>query len=263
MFDLSALRIKIESLKTEIIQDSITPMRLGIILEELLAKLNAVYRGNLSSDIEQAILDANTALNKAQLALEILEQAINLHMEAARVSIVDRGLYDPNAEYFFESINPVTGVVETSDVWFKSCRYRCLVTGTTQAPTWDATDWMFVEGNPDFSVEFEETDYLFDPDNFECELVIVAWLHNQNITDDILNADVVWTRYSEDAEGSPRLASDAAWAVKRAGAGKRMKLTREDCDFNGYTPKKLRFTATVTLRDGSVSEPTATANFEY
>lgn len=263
MLDLASLKAKVESLKLEIVQDSISPLRLGVILEEILEKLGIVYRGNLSDDIEQAIRDANTALNKAQVALEILQEAINLHLEASRVAIVDRGIYDPAARYFFETLNPETGVLETSDVWFHSCRYRCLVTDTQQAPTWDATEWMFIEGNPDFSVEFEETDYLFDPDNFECELILVAWLHNQDITSAILDADVVWTRYSEDADGNPRPASDAAWAIKRAGSGKRMKLTREDCDFNGYTPKKLRFTATVTLRDGSPSEPVAVADFEY
>ena len=94
MLDVSALKAKIESLKHEIIQDSISPMRLGIILEELLMQLRKVYQGNLTDDIEQAIREADTALNKARTALEILEQAIRLHLEASRVSIVDRGIYD-------------------------------------------------------------------------------------------------------------------------------------------------------------------------
>ena len=107
-----------------------------------------------------------------------------------------------------------------------------------------------LEGNPDFMVEFAETDYLFDLDNFDVTLVIIAWLHNIDITQNILDTDVVWTRYSEDAQGVPRVASDNAWAIKRAGAGKSLHLTAADIDFNGYIPKTIKFTATVTLRDG-------------
>lgn len=125
-----------------------------------------------------------------------------------------------------------------------------MVTGTHTAPAWNNTAWAMIEGNPDFTVEFADTDYLFDPDKFDVTLTIIAWLHNIDITQDILDTDVVWTRYSEDAQGVARVASDNAWAIKRAGAGKSLHLTAEDIDFNGYIPRTIRFTATVTLRDG-------------
>ena len=181
------------------------------------------------------------------------------------VEYVDRGQYDPNAAYYNETVNPATGQYETSDVWYLGCKWRCMVTGTMTAPAWNSTDWAMVEGNPEFTVEFADTDYLFDPDRFDVTLRIIAKLYNMVITDDILDADVVWTRYSEDADGNPRTASDNAWAIRRAGAGKSMHLTVADCDFNGYIPRTLRFTATVTLRDGATGQPAATdtANFEY
>lgn len=187
------------------------------------------------------------------------------------VEYVDRGAYDPNADYYHADINPATGIYETSDVWYLGCKWRCMVTGTTAAPAWDSTDWAMVEGNPEFTVEFADTDYLFDPDRFAVTLRIIAKLYNMVITDDILPQDVVWTRYSEDLQGNPRTASDNAWALRRAGAapggiiGKSIDLTVDDCDFNGYIPPVIRFTATVTLRDGSTGQPAATdtANFEY
>lgn len=181
------------------------------------------------------------------------------------VEYVDRGQYDPSATYYNAAVNPDTGQYETSDVWYLGCKWRCMVTGTTTAPAWNSTDWAMVEGNPEFTVEFADTDYLFDPDRFDVTLRIIAKLYNMVITDDILDADVVWTRYSEDADGNPRTASDNAWAIRRAGAGKSMHLTVADCDFNGYIPRTLRFTATVTLRDGATGQPAATdtANFEY
>ena len=181
------------------------------------------------------------------------------------VEYVDRGQYDPNATYYNATVNPATGQYETSDVWYLGCKWRCMVTGTTEAPAWNSTDWAMVEGNPEFTVEFADTDYLFDPDRFDVTLRIIAKLYNMVITDDILPQDVVWTRYSEDESGNPRTASDNAWAIRRAGAGKSIRLTAADCDFNGYIPPVIRFTATVTLRDGATGQPAATdtANFEY
>lgn len=180
------------------------------------------------------------------------------------VTFVDRGPWTATADYFCEAVNPSTGVYETSDVWYMGCRYRCMKTGTHNAPAWNGTDWAMIEGNPDFMVEFAETDLLFDPDNIDVTLEVIARLHNIDITDDILTTDVVWTRYSEDAQGTPRTASDNAWALKRAGAGKSLRLTAADMDFNGYLPKTIRFTATVTLRDG-MGDPAAEAQavFEY
>ena len=46
--------------------------------------------------------------------------------------------------------------------------------------------------------------------------------------------------------------------------GKSLDLTAADCDFNGYIPRTLRFTATVTLRDGmGEAAASAAAVFEY
>ena len=180
------------------------------------------------------------------------------------VTYVDRGQWYAAANYYCEAKNPTTGVWETSDVWYMGCKWRCCKNLTKTEPRWNNTDWAMVEGNPDFTVEFADTDYLFDPDRFAVTLTIIAKLHNIDVTTDILDADVIWTRYSEDDKGVERVASDNAWALKREGAGKSINLKTDDVDFNGYVPKVLRYTATVTLRDG-MGEPSATeqATFEF
>jgi hypothetical protein len=178
------------------------------------------------------------------------------------VTYVDRGQWYAAANYYCEAKNLTTGVWETSDVWYMGCKYRCCKNLTKTAPAWNNTDWAMVEGNPDFTVEFADTDYLFDPDRFAVTLTIIAKLHNIDVTADILDADVIWTRYSEDDKGVERVASDNAWALKRAGAGKSINLTAADVDFNGYVPKVLRYTATVTLRDG-MGEPAATESVSF
>lgn len=195
----------------------------------------------------------------------VVQDIIRIDYQGRPVSeIVDRGQWSATGDYYCEAVNPNTGRYEISDVWYNGCKYRCTKTGTTTAPAWNNTDWAMVEGNPEFTVDFAETDYLFDPDRFALTLTIIAKLYNMDITADILDADVQWTRYSEDADGNERVASDNAWALKHAGAGKSIDLTVEDCDFNGYVPKVLKFIATVTLRDGMGNEAgTANAVFQY
>ena len=195
----------------------------------------------------------------------IVQDIIRIDYKGKPISeVIDRGPWAAGAAYYCEALNPETGIYEISDIWYMGCKWRCAKTGTTTAPAWNNTDWAMVEGNPQFTVEFADTDYIFDPDRFSLTLTIIARLYNMDITDDILPADVEWTRYSEDANGVPRTASDNAWALKRAGAGKSLSLTIEDCDLNGYMPRTLKFIATVTLRDGMGNEAgTESAIFQY
>ena len=195
----------------------------------------------------------------------IVQDIIRIDYKGKPISeVIDRGPWAAGAAYYCEALNPETGIYEISDVWYMGCKWRCAKTGTTTAPAWNNTDWAMVEGNPQFTVEFADTDYIFDPDRFSLTLTIIARLYNMDITDDILPADVEWTRYSEDANGVPRTASDNAWALKRAGAGKSISLTIEDCDLNGYMPRTLKCIATVTLRDGMGNEAgTESAIFQY
>lgn len=195
----------------------------------------------------------------------IVQDIIRIDYQGRPVSeVIDRGQWDATANYYCEALNPDTGRYEISDVWYMGCKWRCAKTGTKTAPAWNNTDWAMVEGNPQFTVEFADTDYIFDPDRFALTLTIIARLYNMDITDDILPADVQWTRYSEDAKGNERVSSDNAWALKRANAGKSIDLTIADCDLNGYMPRTLKFIATVTLRDGQGREAgTESAIFEY
>ena len=195
----------------------------------------------------------------------IVQDIIRIDYKGKPISeVIDRGPWAAGAAYYCEALNPETGIYEISDVWYMGCKWRCAKTGTTTAPAWNNTDWAMVEGNPEFTVEFADTDYIFDPDRFNLTLSIIAKLYNMDVTADILDADVQWTRYSEDADGVERVISDQAWALKRAGAGKSIDLTIDDCDFNGYMPKTIKFIATVTLRDGMGNEAgTDTAIFQY
>lgn len=181
------------------------------------------------------------------------------------ITYVDRGIFDPKAKYYCATLNEDTGKVETSDVWYTGCKWRCQKTGTHTEPRWNNTDWAMIEGNPAFMVDFLESEAVYDLDNFIAPLTIVATLYGQDITDDILDADVAWTRYTENSQGVQRVASDNIWAEKRGNAGKAIVLLKDDLSLDSDgVPKVIRFTATVTLRDGMNNEADVqSVSFEY
>lgn len=168
------------------------------------------------------------------------------------VDFVDRGPWAEAAEYFCSALNPGTGKYETSDVWYTGCKWRCQKTGTHTAPRWNNTDWAMIEGNPAFTIDFLEDETLYDFDNFRAPLTIVATLYGQDITSDILDSDVAWTRYTENRAGEQRVTSDNIWSLEVGSkAGKAIVLTQSDLSIDSEgVPAKIRFTATVTLRDG-------------
>ena len=168
------------------------------------------------------------------------------------VDYIDRGQWSGKADYFCSALNPDTGKFETSDVWYTGCKWRCQKTGTHTAPRWNNTDWAMIEGNPAFTIDFLEDETIYDFDNFRAPLTVVATLYGQDITSDILDSDVAWTRYTENKAGEQRVTSDNIWALEVGSkAGKAIVLTQSDLSVDSEgVPGKIRFTATVTLRDG-------------
>ena len=171
------------------------------------------------------------------------------------VTYVDRGQWSATAAYYCAALNEATGKYETSDVWHTGCKWRCQKTGTHTEPRWNNTDWAMIEGNPAFVVDFAESETVYDLDNFKAPLTIVATLYGQDVTADILDNDVAWTRYTENSQGVQRIASDNVWAERRGNSGKAIVLTKDDLNIDSSgVPKRITFTATVTLRDGMGKE---------
>lgn len=212
-----------------------------------------VYNRQLE-EVVSNISENATEIVGIKIELETIQKLLEEGFGSDLFQMVDRGMWSDKEDYYCKALNPITQKYETSNVWYRGCKYRCTKTLTKEAPRWNQPDWIMIEGNPEFIVTFAEGDSVFDPDNFKCTLSIVATLYNMDITDDVLAVDVFWTRYSEDASGVERTLSDQAWALKRGKSGKRIELTEADCDFEGYMPNVLRFIATVVLRDGMSNE---------
>lgn len=175
---------------------------------------------------------------------------------------VDRGNWveNPAEPYHFEAVNSVTGVYETSDVWYYGCKWRCIKDCPTDAPKWNSMQWMQIEGNPNFEIEIAiENGGLLDFDYFAIHgttLEVTGKIYNLDVTMDILDADVTWTRYTEDPNGTPRTESDNVWNLG-GHTGKTLHLTKDDLNIDSSgMPSVIKFTARALLRDGVEAEDT-------
>lgn len=174
------------------------------------------------------------------------------------VQLNDRGFWSLEVA---QSENPYTVGQETVDtVWHYGCRWKCLVTGTTDEPRYASTGWAMIEGNPAFTIDIDSSNgWQFDADRISdrdesgdyivfTELIVSGLLYNQDVTDNILDSDVTWTR------DTGNVSEDNAWAIKRASAGKRLSLTLDDLGTDYMTRSSCTFKATVLLRDGQKYE---------
>lgn len=159
------------------------------------------------------------------------------------------------------SSNPYQSTQEVFDsVYHYGCKWMCLVTGTTDEPRYGCVGWAMIEGNPAFTIEIDSSNgWYFDYEAISVTdeagqpvvfttLQVVGTLYNQDVTADILDADVSWTRDTGD------VTEDNAWAVKRADAGKQLTLTLDDLGTNYQSRTSCKFKATALLRDGKQVE---------
>lgn len=169
------------------------------------------------------------------------------------VQLNDRGFWSLEVA---QSDTPYTAGKETVDtVWHYGCRWKCLVTGTTDEPRYASTGWAMIEGNPAFSIDIEsENGWAFDATQLQegvvfTTLSVTGQLYNRDVTEHILDTDVSWTR------DTGNVSEDNAWAIKRADAGKTLTLTPDDLEAEfGRTKMVCSFKATALLRDGQQTE---------
>lgn len=169
------------------------------------------------------------------------------------VQLNDRGFWSLEVA---QSENPYTVGKDTVDtVWHYGCRWKCLVTGTTDEPRYASRGWAMIEGNPAFAIDIEsENGWAFDASQLQegvvfTTLTVTGQLYNRDVTEHILDTDVSWTR------DTGNVSEDNAWAIKRADAGKTLTLTPDDLGAEfGRTKMVCSFKATALLRDGQQTE---------
>lgn len=164
------------------------------------------------------------------------------------VTLNDRGFWSLEVA---QSDNPYTVGQDTVDtVWHYGCRWKCLVTGTTDEPRYAATGWAMIEGNPAFTIDIDSSaGWAFDGGQLTEDvpfttLTVTGTLYNRDVTAHILDDDISWTR------DTGNVAEDNAWAIKKAGAGKSLPLVADDLGLEFRQKGVCSFKCTATLRDG-------------
>ena len=164
------------------------------------------------------------------------------------VQLNDRGYWSLEVA---QSENPYTVGKETVDtVWHYGCRWKCLVTGTTDEPRYASTGWAMIEGNPEFTIDIEADNGWVIDDTELVEGAVIRTitlsgkLYNGDVTEHILDSDVTWTR------DTGNVSEDNAWAIKRADAGKTLTVTLDDLGLEFKQKGLCNFKATALLRDG-------------
>lgn len=164
------------------------------------------------------------------------------------VTLNDRGFWSLEVA---QSDNPYTVGQDTVDtVWHYGCRWKCLVTGTTDEPRYASTGWAMIEGNPNFTIDIEsENGWAFDGGQLTEDvpfttLTVTGTLYNRDVTAHILDDDIGWTR------DTGNVVEDNAWAIKKAAAGKSLPLVADDLGLEFRQKGVCSFKCTATLRDG-------------
>ena len=171
--------------------------------------------------------------------------------------IVDRGAWDEETAnsddpYLFEQKRESTGLYETHDVWLNSCRYRCLKSGTRLRPKWNSPDWDEISGDPELRIEFEQPNGDEFPAEIDCPIIVHIYKGVEEITDDVLDADIEWTRDT----GNPD--ADIAWAVQHASDKKTIHITDADCPEELFL---IKFTCKAFVRDNKGNIQDVEANY--
>ena len=145
--------------------------------------------------------------------------------------------------------NPYQSTQEVYDtVYHVGCKWMCLVTGTTQAPKWNATDWAQIEGNSELTLGLSSNNgYNFFAGKVDAEFTPILYWGYNDISLDVLPGDWSWTR------DSGQVTEDNAWSVAHANNGRVLHLTNEDMPSNWGATRKVKFTCTAYLRDGAGS----------
>jgi len=145
--------------------------------------------------------------------------------------------------------DPYQSTQEVFDaVYHVGCKWMCLVTGTTQEPKWNATDWAMIEGNSELSLVFSSNNgYNFFAGKVDAEFTPILYWGYNDISLDVSPGDWSWTR------DSGQVTEDNAWSVAHANNGRVLHLTNEDMPSNWGATRKVKFTCTAYLRDGAGS----------
>jgi len=155
---------------------------------------------------------------------------------------VDRGTWTQGETYYCEAENTATGEYETSEVWHRGVKWRCMKNGTTQEPTEASTDWVAVGGYPDLGKTYEMEidtggDMMIGKGEEKTLTCSVINGLREDVTSDVTSWSVVRDSGNE--------AADTAWGYDHKTFAGVLVITLDDLE----SADKVAFTFTATMAD--------------
>lgn len=164
---------------------------------------------------------------------------------------VNRGIWSLSVAtseepYLFESKNSVTGTNETSTVYHRGSKWQCLKTGTLLEPKWNSTDWAFLEGNGEFSIDFESSKGFSFFYGLIDTVIEARFCHGTvDVTEDVMNTAGTLITWSRDT-GIP--AEDNSWSpVFVDGQKNKIHLISSDMGSQWLNARSVTFKITAVI----------------
>lgn len=166
--------------------------------------------------------------------------------------VIDMGIWDAKETYIKGYSEALQRYVQ-HQVWFDSVCWRCIVDKTTpyMAPRWNSTEWIAISGNYRVGLDTIDGQHWFRGTNVYTTFVAKVYHGDADISDDITDSQVEWSRLS----GQP--AEDVEWNIRHASAGLNLEITPADLPTDFYKTRQVSFKVKVSVRPGEE----ASANF--
>lgn len=165
--------------------------------------------------------------------------------------LVNRGIWSLSVAtseepYLFESKNPITGVNETSTVYQRGAKWQCLKSRTLLEPKWNSTDWAFLEGNGEFSIDFQSSKgFSFFYGLIDTVIEARFYHGTTDITEDVMSTSgtvITWNRDTGIA------AEDNAWSPTFVdGKKNKIHLVSSDMGSQWLNARSVTFKITAVI----------------
>lgn len=143
-------------------------------------------------------------------------------------------------------------LLEQHTVYHWGCKWGCLVDKTVNEPRWNSPDWVLLEGDKNYALNFISTNgWAFLRSRVDTEITAGLTYAGMDITDDVMQLEGTEVEWLRDSGNVP---ADNTWKPSYIdGDRNRIWLTNADMpsDF-GYSVRSVKFICRVFIPVGDV-----------
>lgn len=161
-------------------------------------------------------------------------------------NLVYRGIWDQQTATSEEPYRNLKTEIHT--VYHLGCKWQCLTDKTIQSPKWNSTDWLFLEGNEEYTLDFESTNgYNFFFGKVDTTIIARIKFGNIDITDTLIKLPGTQINWFRDTGNIP---SDNAWIPTHDQDKNTLKLSADDMGPDFLQRRTTKFTCTTYIPVG-------------